>query len=76
MFSSRDEVDAILLVYFLAIEIKMTRGEAVSSATTVIGTVQSTPLLKYLAILGGAMWLVERFKPRRQPHPRPTPKRE
>jgi hypothetical protein len=38
-------------------------GLMISSASTVVmETVNKTPFLKYLAIMGGAMWLVERFR--------------
>jgi hypothetical protein len=32
-------------------------------ATMVTDTVLSTPFVRYLAMLGGAMWLMERFRP-------------
>jgi hypothetical protein len=35
-------------------------GAISSAATAMTETVNTTPFLKYLAILGGAMWLVER----------------
>jgi hypothetical protein len=47
-------------------------GAAISSAaTTVTETVQGSPMLRYLAVFGGMLWLVERFRPQRRRSPSP-----
>jgi hypothetical protein len=65
-----DVVDAIVIFYFLLssseTEMAWDGGVIISSAATAVTkTVNKTPFLRYLATMGGAMWLVERFRPAR-----------